>query len=412
MTDRKEQRDPQSSSLSRRQLSERGRRRLTKVVVLSIVVLLLLLSLIAQSGFNLKPFVAPDTTAETLLLYALTTLNFLAFITVLFVLMRHVLKLTQERRAGRLGSKFKARLVSYAIGLSLLPVLLLFFFAFGLLNRSIDRWFGEPARQIVDDAKAMEESYFKKEESELANIARAVTRALSLGARTDYESPEFERQLRQEMTEYRLALAQVVAPPNQVTVQSGDSQTLNEVRGRLGTIREQALQKTDPFTDRAAVESANMIYILAAVRLSDAESDRRLMIVAREFPPELTRRAANIDEQHENFHSLLGKIKRIKSIYILLLAAVALLLIFAASWLALHVARGITVPIQALAEATDRVAHGDYAQPVDVVAEDELVVLVNSFNQMSAQLEENRERLMNAAEDLRRTNQALDNRRR
>src|SRR4029079_13492450 len=98
----------------------------------------------------------------------------------------------------------------------------------------------------------------------------------------------------------------------------------------------------------------------------------------------------------------LGKIKRIKAIYILLLGAVTLLLIFTASWLALYLARGITVPIQALAEATRRVAHGDFSQPVEVVAEDELAVLVKSFNEMAAQLGENRERIERAAEDLRR----------
>src|SRR5262245_5338894 len=147
-----------------------------------------MLSLIAQGGFNLAPFVTPDTAAETLLLYALSTLNFLAFVTLLFVLLRNVLKLVRERRTARLGSKFKSRLVSYAIGLSLLPVLLLFFFAFGLLNRSIDRWFGEPARQVVDDARAINESYFKKEEADLITIARAIARRISLAERRDYDS--------------------------------------------------------------------------------------------------------------------------------------------------------------------------------------------------------------------------------
>src|SRR5258706_2786041 len=149
-----------SPRAERGRLTERGRRRLTRVIILSIVVLLLMLSLIAQGGFNLSPFFAPGTAAETLLLYALSTLNFLAFVTLLFVLLRNVLKLVRERRAARLGSKFKLRLVSYAIGLSLLPVLLLFFFSFGLLNRSIDRWFCEPARQIVDDARAIEDGHF------------------------------------------------------------------------------------------------------------------------------------------------------------------------------------------------------------------------------------------------------------
>jgi len=119
--------------------------------VIAILTLLLMLSLIAQGGFNLSPVISPDTAGETLLLYSLSTLIFLAFITLFFVLLRNVLKLVRERRARRLGSKFKARLVSYSIGLSLLPVLLLFFFAFGLLNRSIDRWFGAPTRKIVED---------------------------------------------------------------------------------------------------------------------------------------------------------------------------------------------------------------------------------------------------------------------
>jgi two-component system, NtrC family, nitrogen regulation sensor histidine kinase NtrY len=107
-------------------LTESGRKRLTKVIVLSILVIVLMLILVAQS-FNLSALVSPDTASETLLLYALSTLNFFAFITVFFVLLRNILKLVRERRANRLGSKFKTRFVAYAIGLSLLPALRLFF---------------------------------------------------------------------------------------------------------------------------------------------------------------------------------------------------------------------------------------------------------------------------------------------
>jgi PAS domain S-box-containing protein len=136
------------------------------------------------------------------------------------------------------------------------------------------------------------------------------------------------------------------------------------------------------------------------------------MIVAQQFPPELTERAARISEQHQKFHGLLQKIKRIKAVYILLLGAVTLLLIFSATWLALYVARGITIPIQALAEATERVAHGDFSKPVEASAEDELAVLVKSFNDMSSMLAENRRKLEQAADDLKRTNLALEDRRR
>ena len=402
----------QSHNSDDSRLTDRGRRRLTKVIILSIILLLLMLSLIAQGGFNLTPFVTPDTAAETLLLYALSTLNFLAFVTLLFVLLRNVLKLVRERRTARLGSKFKLRLVSYAIGLSLLPVLLLFFFAFGLLNRSIDRWFGEPARQIVDDARAIEESYFKKEEADLVGSARAIARGLASGQPRDYESQEFKSTLDQEMTDHDLALVRIVLPGGRKTIHRGEKQIESDIEETLTAAEQQVRAGAESFSGSDEGDSPTAIFVIAAVRLSDRANDPQVLIVAREFPPELTQRAATISSQHENFHSMLGKIKRIKAIYILLLAAVTLLLIFSASWLALYVARGITVPIQALAEATERVAHGDFVHPVEVMAEDELAVLVKSFNQMAAMLAENRERLEHAAEDLSRINLALDNRRR
>jgi len=393
-------------------MSERGRRRLTKVVILSIVVLLLMLSLIAQGGFNLAPFVTPGTAGETLLLYALSTLNFLAFVTLLFVLLRNVLKLVRERRSARLGSKFKSRLVSYAIGLSLLPVLLLFFFSFGLLNRSIDRWFGDPARQAVDGARAIEESYLQKEQSDLIGISRAISRHLAMSDRGDFDSKQFRASLDQEMSEYNLSLVRLVLANGRETIERGDKRVEPDIVETLDAAEQQIHSGADSFSGSDEGDSPSAVFIIAAVRIPIAAGPPRGLIVAREFPPELTERAATISEQHENFHSLLGKIKRIKAIYILLLAAVTLLLIFSASWLALYVARGITVPIQALAEATDRVARGDFARPVEVVAEDELAVLVKSFNQMAAMLAENRERLERAAEDLSRINLALDDRRR
>jgi len=370
-----------------------------------------MLSLIAQGGFNLAPFVTPDTAAETLLLYALSTLNFLAFVTLLFVLLRNVLKLVRERRAARLGSKFKSRLVSYAIGLSLLPVLLLFFFAFGLLNRSIDRWFGEPARQIVDDARAIEESYFKKEEADLVGSARALARGLQSNQPVIYDSRQLKSRLDQEMTDNDLALIRIVYPGGRTTIHQGEKQVATDIEETLTSAEEKIRGGAESFSGSDEGDNPTSIFVIAAVPLANAAGPG-VLVVAREFPPELTQRAATISEQHENFHSMLGKIKRIKAIYILLLAAVALLLIFSASWLALYVARGITIPIQALAEATDRVARGDFGRPVEVVAEDELAVLVKSFNQMAAMLAENRERLEHAADDLSRINLALDNRRR
>lgn len=54
-----------------------------------------------------------------------------------------------------------------------------------------------------------------------------------------------------------------------------------------------------------------------------------------------------------------------------------------------YIARGLTVPIKALAEGADKIARGNLAHRVSVLAEDELALLVLTFNQMSAKLEAN-----------------------
>jgi PAS domain S-box-containing protein len=380
--------------------------------VLSIIVLLLLLSLVAQSAFNPSPFVTPDTAAETLLLYALSSLNFLAFVTVLFILIRNLLKLVREKRTARPGSRFKLRLVSYAIGLSLLPALLLFFFAFGLLNRSIDRWFGEPARQIVDDAQAIEQSYFRDKQDALISSLTGIAESVRPAVGSAINDQRLRQRLEGERAGQGLVLLKVGTGSHNFEVSGEGVAPEASLEQALAEAEKNAARGDAPYSTRYTSPDNTADYVIAAVSVEWGSNDKGTLAAASRIPPEITARAANITEQHENFHSLLGKVRRIKAIYLLLLGSVTLLLIFSASWLALYVARGITVPIQALAEATGRVASGDFDHPVDVAAEDELAALVNSFNQMATMLAENRERLEHAAENLGLTNLALDNRRR
>jgi nitrogen fixation/metabolism regulation signal transduction histidine kinase len=74
---------------------------------------------------------------------------------------------------------------------------------------------------------------------------------------------------------------------------------------------------------------------------------------------------------------------------LLTLGVLTFLLIFASSWTAFYIARGLTVPIKALAEGADKIARGNLGHQIDVLAEDELGLLVAAFNQMSSRLEAN-----------------------
>jgi two-component system nitrogen regulation sensor histidine kinase NtrY len=67
-----------------------------------------------------------------------------------------------------------------------------------------------------------------------------------------------------------------------------------------------------------------------------------------------------------------------------------LLIIFSATWFGFHLAKDITVPIKELAEATHRIANGDLNFRIQMKSADEIGILVQSFNQMTGDLQVSR----------------------
>jgi len=88
-----------------------------------------------------------------------------------------------------------------------------------------------------------------------------------------------------------------------------------------------------------------------------------------------------------------------------------LMLLFASSWVAIYLARGISTPIKALAEASKEIARGNLSHRVTTIAEDELALLADSFNQMTTQLEDNRTSIEAGSAALREKNLTLEERR-
>ncbi len=127
------------------------------IILLAIGILVSFGILLSQSSFDL-PFLNPDTNQERfplLFFAALTIVIFLLFVALTFVLARNLLKLFAERRLGVLGSKFRTRLVVGGLLLSFLPVIMMFWFAYGLMNRSLERWFSRPVEEVREDTAAV-----------------------------------------------------------------------------------------------------------------------------------------------------------------------------------------------------------------------------------------------------------------
>src|SRR5579862_2903558 len=125
------------------------------IILSSVSVFLLLAILVSETAFDLN-FLHPGNNQDIVVFAALSALIFLLFVALTFVLLRNLLKLFAERRLGVLGSKFRTRMVAGALLLSSLPVVVMYWFAYGLMNRSIDKWFSTPVEEVRADTHAME----------------------------------------------------------------------------------------------------------------------------------------------------------------------------------------------------------------------------------------------------------------
>ncbi|HVG38386.1 MAG TPA: ATP-binding protein [Pyrinomonadaceae bacterium] len=349
-----------------------GRRKRIAPWLLGGLVLLLLFTLIAQQAFGVWAMVTPDTAFDTLLLYALSSLNFAAFIVFAFIFVRNLLKLRGERRERQLGSKIKTRLVVYFIAVSLLPITAMAAFSYFFLNRSLEKWFSSLPEDVVREAREAVERDAQTQKTDFEQKA-ALFAALFADQPDLMNREEF---LREMMRGSGVSTFEIVRPDG-------------------------ARQKI--FADASGSASDESV----SVSLRDAAGGTLTLARPRQVNENLNQLVAGA----ETFEQLKTKQRKVRLLGLSTLGLLTLMLLFAATWAAIHLARGIATPIKALAMASDEVARGNLAHRVSSVADDELAVLAASFNEMTAQLAENRRRIDLSAAELREKNLALEERR-
>ena len=345
--------------------------------VLGAVVFGLLILLILLQSSNLWKTFAVDTASDTLVLYALSSLNFIAFVIFGFIFLRSIIKLARERRSLQLGSKIKTRLLVFFAAVSLLPIVAMAGFSYLFMNRAIDRWFTQKPEDVVRQSRAIQDEAVADQAARLNETARMLARLI------EGREGLTESDLANIVTAGNLTWIEILDKNGRVLASAGrplDYGHQAELNRTLAIARAGDIDEL-PLNDGKQFDAAT----------AELSGGRRLVVV-----PDI-RETANVSNLVETslreFDRLKEQQLNVRQIALSTLGVLTFLLIFASSWTAFYIARGLTVPIKALAEGADEIAKGKLGHRVDVIAEDELALLVESFNQMSAKLAENAEAL-------------------
>jgi two-component system, NtrC family, nitrogen regulation sensor histidine kinase NtrY len=399
-------------------MATESQQRRSAVVALGGGMFLLLLVLAALNAFNL-PFLRPHGTGQIFLFTALSVIAFLLLLTLLILLFRNIVKLLADQRSRVLGSRIRSRMLVGALLLSFAPAVFMFLFSFGLLNRSMERWFSQPASQLREDSTrvSLELSQYA------AANARAEAESLASSPNLSHalQAGDTEALLR-EIGTHRITLEggfvvvfrngaavgqyQLPRDDGQAIIRSWMDQAVTDVLQGHETLAATVLRAAQR-SDVPMLVTGKDEYVLGQASTGDGG----IVVAALPLPSGLSATVQDIRSGARDYEILYRDRRRIRTTYLLLLFLLTTLVFFASSWLALFLSKQVTRPVEALADAMDAVAAGHYAHRVKVAATEELGELVRSFNRMAEDLEESRALAETSTTQLSAANRALEERR-
>lgn len=391
-------------------------RRRRKRDILIIAVVFALISLLTYATIHTFGSGADIPPANMVLMFILMNINMLLLILLIFLVFRNVVKLYYERRRRVAGSKLRTKLVAAFIGLTLLPTTVLFFFSIQFITTSIEFWFKIPIEQALENSLDVGRNLYKlveenntffldkaayqinsrnllapEELGDLSNYTQVVQRAFNLHAVEIYNA-NFKRLTASLSPEL---VQKDFKPVDPDALQKG----MNDAKKTWSTSEH--------------LPAGEIIRNISAIPYgAEGAKIEGFVVISILLPPDLENNLVSISRGFEEYQQMKMLKRPIRLSYYLTLSIVSLLVVFCAVWFGMYLSRTITVPIMELSEGTRRVAEGDLAYRINVIADDEIKTLVDSFNKMTRDLRFNRKELEFSAKKLYEQNIEIEERRR
>jgi two-component system, NtrC family, nitrogen regulation sensor histidine kinase NtrY len=371
-------------------------------LVIGAILMTLLLAAVFTMG-SLDVPIEPRSWREIIALWAVSSFITAAVLIFGLILSRSIVRLWAERSKEQLGARFKTKMVLGAMAVSLLPVIFLFFVSYSLLNRTLGRWFPRPLEIASEETQKL-----------LNDLGRGtLPRLHTLG----YQAAQHASEAPESFLEHSLSLGidGVWLFDEQGKFLKGGVVCEEQAEDRSMEICSvSGLQGTQQSTLPSGVEiwqAQGRSYFAARIPITTNGEEHGTLVTAYRTSPDFVKRWGIIQAQTLEYESVKQNLRALKRQMLLILFFFTLLLLSAATWVALFLSKQVTVPIQALAEGTREVSSGNFSYQVPEQVQDELGVLVRSFNTMTTQLRDNRSQIIEFTQNLQQAVQELERRR-
>ena len=351
---------------------------------------------------------------NNLLVISLIGLNILLLLLLVFLILRNVVKLVFERKKKVLGSKLKTKLVVAFIALSLVPTILLFFIATHFITSSIESWFSVQVESSLQESLVVAQIYYQNQASNALHHARNLSQMVTRQRLLEKGNHELLGSLlKTKREEYNLEAVEIFSPqlPKQLSF-LGPALSSVSLPSLESRITQEALRGKE-VTKIQSLGQGDLVRGLVPIFSPQNPREVTGFLATVYFVPRsLVSRVSEISTAFEDYKQLQMVKHPIRSSYLATLSLVTLLIIFAATWFGLFLAKGITEPVQKLVEGTQKIVKGNLDFAIPKTSGDEIGTLVDSFNRMTQDLKSSKSQVEKAHGELSKSNLELDQRRR
>jgi len=400
-------RDADLDPIEIREANEKRKQRREWLIAIVLFILFLALTWV---GFRLTKFSSTLPFVNSMFFFGLLNINVILLIAVLWLVFRNIGKLFLERRRNLLGSRLKAKLVTAFLGFSITPTLVLFVISALYINSSFDKWFSIKIQNPFQASLEITRMLYRNADQTALHFADHISTGVrrrirevggsSLSVRPEGRGSWFQSFLEEQRSLLALDAVELYFGPldERILVQKEIPVDLPGGYPRASLDLLEKAFRGDRVSTVQHLGAGDLIRVLVPVRSTDQVS--AVVIVNTFIPVSLVSKIDEIASVFDDYQGTNPLKYPMKTAYFVILVLITMVIIVVAIWLGLYLARELTVPVERLVKGAKEVGDGNLDVTIAVKGQDEISVLVDSFNRMTAHLKQSRESLNQANRDL------------
>ena len=378
---------------------EQKKRRREVVIVFLVAFLFFVLTWFEIKLFSISqqlPFV------HSIFFFGLVNFNIILLLLLMFMIFRNVVKVFVERRGKLFGSSLKAKLVATFVAFSFIPTLLIFLTSVFYINASFDKWFSVKMAGVLKSSLEVTNAYYFTAKRKNYYFAQEIAHEIR-----PLSNPRIiKKRLKDLRQKYALdALEYYPSLFGQREVFLSEDETIPMIpKASLEFLQKGIRSQVESSTIHQFGEG-NLVRVIVPLQEGKV---RGALVVSSFVPLSLISKMNDISAAYDEFRDINPLEYPLKSIYLIILVMMTLVILLAATWFGFYLAKQLSIPLVQLGKATKRIAMGEY-QAVEIRSgSEEISSLVESFNQMTSNLERSERDVLEANASLRRTLKDLD----